>query len=96
MSFIKTAEKVLKEEGKALIRLSGLIGEGFEKGVGILAASKGKIVVAGMGKSGLVGRKIAASLSSTGSPALFLHAAESLHGDIGVLSAADALLILSY
>lgn len=96
MSIIPIAREVLNQEAAALKRLSKLLGDDFEKAVRLLAGVEGKIIVAGMGKSGLVGRKVAATLSSTGTPALFLHAAESLHGDIGVLTSSDAVMILSY
>src|SRR5207237_4459265 len=68
----------------------------FEKAVGVLFACKGRVVVTGMGKSGLIGRKISATLSSTGTPSFFLHPAEALHGDLGMLARGDAMLAVSY
>jgi len=93
---LKKARQVLKEEAKALEKTAAKLDKEFERAVELILNTKGKIVVVGIGKSGLVGRKIAATLSSTGSPALFLHAAESLHGDIGVIDSRDLVLILSY
>ena len=69
---------------------------GFERAVDVLFACKGRVVVTGMGKSGLIGRKIAATFSSTGTPSVFLHPAEALHGDLGMLLAGDAVLAISY
>jgi len=93
---LKKAKTVLKEEAKALKRMSGRLGESFEKAVKLIMNCRGKVIVLGMGKSGLVGRKTAATLSSTGTPALFLHAAESLHGDIGAVDSKDVVIVLSY
>ena len=69
---------------------------GFERAVDVLFGCKGRVVVTGMGKSGLIGRKIAATLSSTGTPSVFLHPAEALHGDLGMLQAGDTVLAISY
>ena len=75
-----------------LARLDG----SFTRAVDVLFACKGRVVVSGMGKSGLIGRKISATLSSTGTPSFFLHPAEALHGDLGMLARGDALLAVSY
>lgn len=93
---LRRARQVLKEESNALKKAAAYLDKNFEKAVKLMLDTSGKIVVVGIGKSGLVGRKIAATLSSTGTPALFLHAAESLHGDIGVVESRDIVLILSY
>ncbi|MBN2406432.1 MAG: KpsF/GutQ family sugar-phosphate isomerase [Elusimicrobia bacterium] len=93
---IRRAKKVLHEEARAIKKTASMLGEDFEKAVELISAAKGKVIVMGIGKSGLVGRKIAATLSSTGTPALFLHAAESLHGDIGVIEPRDLVIVLSY
>ena len=90
------ARSVIEEESRALKRVAGSLDNNFEKAVRIILDTRGKVIVIGLGKSGLVGRKIAATLSSTGSPALFLHAAESLHGDIGVIDREDTAVLLSY
>ncbi len=81
---------------RALQALSERLGAEFSRAVDVLAACEGKVVVSGLGKSGLICRKIAATLASTGTPALFLHAAEGLHGDIGMLTRGDVLLAVSY
>ncbi len=95
-SAIQEALRVLDIEARSILDLKSRIDHKFEKAVDLICQCKGKVVVAGMGKSGHIGRKIAATLSSTGSPALFLHPAESSHGDLGVLSEGDCLIIISY
>jgi arabinose-5-phosphate isomerase len=94
-SSLATAARVLRAEAEAVSELVGRLGSEFLRAVDILAACTGKIAVTGMGKSGIVCRKIAATLSSTGSPSFFLHAAEALHGDIGLLGTRDAVLAVS-
>jgi arabinose-5-phosphate isomerase len=89
------AKRVLRIEADAIADLIGRIGAEFDKAVEILYACKGRVVVTGLGKSGLIGRKIAATFSSTGTPALFMHAAEALHGDLGVLAGGDAMVAIS-
>ena len=69
--------------------------QAFERSVDLMHGCRGRVVVSGMGKSGIVARKIAATLSSTGTPALFLHPAEAVHGDLGMLVAGDVVLALS-
>ena len=76
-------------------RLEGEGGAAFDAVVGLLLACTGRVAVCGMGKSGHVGRKIAATLASTGTPAFFLHPAEALHGDLGMLRAGDVVLMIS-
>jgi arabinose-5-phosphate isomerase len=90
-----TAIRVLEAEASAIRALVSRMGDSFVRAVDIAAACSGKIAVTGMGKSGIICKKIAATLSSTGSPAVFLHAAEALHGDIGQLGRRDAILALS-
>ncbi len=92
---LKKAKEVLKQEARAIKKMSGRIGKSFENAVEMIASCEGKAVVMGVGKSGLIGKKIAATLSSTGTPALFLHAGESLHGDLGVIGKKDIVLIFS-
>ena len=93
---IASARRVLEIEASALREVGQRLGEEFSRAVGILAQCEGKVVVCGLGKSGLVCRKIAATLASTGTPALFLHAAEGLHGDLGLLARGDAMVAVSY
>jgi arabinose-5-phosphate isomerase len=95
-SDLKSARRTLAIEGRALDELAGRLGAEFSRAVDVLAGCAGKVVVSGLGKSGLICRKIAATLASTGTPALFLHAAEGLHGDIGMLTRGDVLLAVSY
>ena len=82
--------------GELLAAMDGPLGENFVRAVETIHAARGRLIVTGMGKSGHVGRKIAATLSSTGTPALFLHPAEASHGDLGMLTAADVILALSW
>ncbi|MCY4445575.1 MAG: KpsF/GutQ family sugar-phosphate isomerase [Rhodobacteraceae bacterium] len=92
---LKTGRSVIQSEIDALSMLKESLGESFVKAINLLYKSEGRIIVSGMGKSGHIGRKIAATLSSTGSPAQFLHPAEASHGDLGVVTTKDTLLILS-
>jgi arabinose-5-phosphate isomerase len=89
------ARRVLALEADALRALSDILDDGFVRAVGLLAGVTGRVVVSGMGKSGHVARKIAATMASTGTPALFVHPAEASHGDLGMILAGDAVLALS-
>ena len=91
----KIAREVLAAEAAAISGLQERIGPEFEKAVEMLATCKGRLVVTGMGKSGLICRKLAATFSSTGLPSLFLHPAEAIHGDLGVVVAGDMVLAIS-
>jgi len=93
---IESAKRVLRIEAAAIEGLMARLDASFDRAVEVLLACKGRVVVSGMGKSGLIGRKIAATFSSTGTPSLFLHPAEALHGDLGMLVRDDVLLALSY
>lgn len=90
-----TARKVLQIEADAITALMERLDERFDQAVALLAQCQGRIVVTGMGKSGIICRKIAATLSSTGTPALFLHPAEAIHGDLGMLMPQDTVLMVS-
>src|ERR1019366_1562406 len=92
---LETAKRVLKIEAAAITGLIERLDSRFAKAVELLYACKGRVVVTGLGKSGLIGRKVAATFSSTGTPSLFLHAAEALHGDLGILMGGDVLLAIS-
>jgi len=92
---LETAKRVLRIEAEAIAGLAGRLDERFEKAVELLYACKGRVVVTGLGKSGLIGRKVAATFSSTGTPSLFLHAAEALHGDLGMLTVGDVVVAIS-
>jgi arabinose-5-phosphate isomerase len=89
------AKRVLTIEAEAVAALVNRIDEQFEKAVEMLLKCKGRVVVTGMGKSGLIGKKIAATLASTGTPALFIHPAESIHGDLGMVTRGDTVIALS-
>lgn len=94
-SINELAKEVLDIEAKAILRLKNNIGDDFDKAVDILYNCKGRVIVTGMGKSGLIGKKIAATMSSTGTPAYFLHPAESTHGDSGVITRNDVIIAIS-
>ncbi len=89
------AKQVLKIEADAVAALIDRIDDTFDRAVDILLRCQGRVVVTGMGKSGLIGKKIAATLASTGTPALFLHPAEGIHGDLGMVTRGDAVIALS-
>jgi arabinose-5-phosphate isomerase len=93
---LDTARRVLRIEAEALAEMLLRLDAHFEQAVDLLIACKGRVVVTGMGKSGLIGRKIAATFSSTGTPAAFLHPAEAIHGDLGMLMREDVVLAVSY
>ena len=93
---LDVARKAIHIETLALKHLEASLGEAFVRAVDIILESKGKVIVTGMGKSGHVGCKIAATLASTGTPSFFLHPAEAFHGDLGMISKDDVVLALSY
>lgn len=93
---LQTARKVLEIEARTLSELVDRLDSRFERATEALFACRGRVVVAGMGKSGIIGQKISATFSSTGTPSFFLHPAEALHGDLGRLVRDDVLLALSY
>jgi arabinose-5-phosphate isomerase len=93
---IARGRRVLATEAEAVAALEHRLGEDFARACRLLLACEGRIVVTGMGKSGHVGSKIAATLASTGSPSFFLHPAEAMHGDIGMITARDVVLALSH
>jgi arabinose-5-phosphate isomerase len=93
---LETARKVLEIEAEALRELLERLDGSFVRAVDLLFACRARVVVTGMGKSGIIGQKISATLSSTGTPSFFLHPAEALHGDLGRLVGGDVLVALSY
>jgi arabinose-5-phosphate isomerase len=93
---LETARRVLRIEARAIEEVMARLDGAFERAVELLLACKGRVVVTGMGKSGLVARKISATLSSTGTPSFFLHPADAVHGDLGMLARGDAMLGVSY
>lgn len=92
---LESAKEVFKIEADSILRLRDNIGEEFENAIDILYNCKGRVIVTGMGKSGLIGKKIAATMSSTGTPSYFLHPAESTHGDSGVITKNDVIIAIS-
>lgn len=92
---LKYAKEVLRIEADAIRSLIPRLDHSFEKAVGLLLAVKGRIVVTGIGKPGIIGQKISATLSSTGSPSLWLHPAEAFHGDLGRVTKSDVVIALS-
>jgi len=91
----ESAKKVLRLEAKAISDLIGRIDRTFVRAVELLDSCRGRTVVTGMGKSGLIGKKIAATMASTGTPAFFLHPAEGVHGDLGMVSRGDIVMAIS-
>ena len=93
---IELAQRTLQVEAEALNVMAASLGEEFMAAVDSILGCSGKLIVTGMGKSGLVGRKIAATLASTGTPSFYLHPGEAFHGDLGMISKEDVILALSY
>ena len=96
MPDLSLARKVLQTEAAAVLALVDRIDGQFSRAVELVRHCKGRVIVTGMGKSGIVCRKIAATLASTGTPAFFLHPAEAVHGDLGVIQADDVVIAMSY
>lgn len=94
-AFLSTAKRVIAQEAEALGLLSDSLGEEFTKAIETVLSAKGRTIVTGMGKSGHIARKIAATLASTGTPAYFVHPAEASHGDLGMIGDGDICLVLS-
>lgn len=93
---LKLAKETIQTEATALMKMEERLGDDFVAAVETIMASSGKLILTGMGKSGLIARKIAATLASTGTPSFFLHPAEAFHGDLGMISKDDVILALSY
>jgi arabinose-5-phosphate isomerase len=95
MDIIEEAKKVLEIEYKAIKDLIDRIGDDFVKAIELLDQCKGRVIITGMGKSGLIGKKISATLASTGTPSFFLHPAEATHGDLGIVTPDDVIIAIS-
>lgn len=95
MEIIESVKKTLKVEADSIYDVYNRVGKEYEVAVDLMLNCKGKVVVTGMGKSGQVGKKIAATLSSTGTPAVFLHPAEGVHGDLGIIRSEDVVVAIS-
>lgn len=96
MDIVEEAKRVLRVEAQSILELAERIDENFSRAVELLYQCAGKVVLMGMGKSGLVGRKIASTFASTGTPSFFLHPAEGLNGDFGMLAKEDLIIAISY
>src|SRR5258707_1539719 len=94
--FLELARGVLEIEADAVRALQGRLGEAFLQALRMMLETKGRVVVTGMGKSGHIGRKIASTLASTGTPAFFMHPGEASHGDLGMITADDVVIAISY
>ena len=95
MNAIKRAREVFEIEAEAIKDLKSRVGAGFNKALDLILKSKGRVVVCGMGKTGIIAQKFSATLASTGTPSLFLHSTEAIHGDLGKVTADDVVIILS-
>ncbi|MDO5643826.1 MAG: SIS domain-containing protein, partial [Paracoccus sp. (in: a-proteobacteria)] len=94
-SYLDTARRVIATEAQGLSALSAGLGDTFDRAVELILAAKGRVIVSGMGKSGHIGRKLAATLASTGTPAQFVHPAEASHGDLGMVTQSDVVIVIS-
>ena len=92
---IETAKKVLQIEADAVLKLQSRLDGDFSQAIEMILSCEGKVVVTGMGKSGLICQKIAATMASTGTPTFFLHPAEGIHGDLGMLMKGDVVIAVS-
>lgn len=94
-SIIETAKQTIEMESKAILNLSSLVTEDFAAAVNLIYNSKGRVIITGIGKSAIIGNKIVATLNSTGTPAIFMHAADAIHGDLGLILNDDVVICLS-
>ncbi len=92
---LKRAQEVINAEAQAVKGLLRQLDNNFEKAVNLMTQCQGRVIVTGMGKTGIIGRKIAATLSSTGTPSVFMHSAEAVHGDLGQVTSKDVLIVIS-
>jgi arabinose-5-phosphate isomerase len=95
-NILQTARQVFADESAAIMQMGERLDASFERAVALLLNCSGRVVVTGVGKSGAIGRKMASTFASTGTPSLFLHAGEGLHGDLGMVAPGDVLVALSY
>lgn len=93
--FIALAKQVLQSEAKAILRIQDFVNEDFVKALHLIKNAPGRLIVTGIGKSAIIGQKIVATLNSTGTPAIFMHAAEAIHGDLGIIQPEDVILCIS-
>src|SRR5210317_2040644 len=95
VGFIESGQRTIRMEGAAVNALEARIGEDFARACELIMPISGRVIVTGMGKSGHIGTKIAATLASTGTPAFYVHPAEASHGDMGMITASDCVIALS-
>src|SRR6187401_1600596 len=93
---LRLARQIVRAEGQTLLALADRLGDDFCHAIDLLSAARGSVIVSGMGKAGLIGQKIAATLASTGTRSHFVHPAEAIHGDLGRFHADDVALVLSF
>ncbi len=93
---VGSIQELILHEGNAVNSMAGVVDEGYVKAVELMLNCKGNVIISGIGKAGIVGEKLSATLASTGTPSLFLHAAEAIHGDLGRVQPNDIVLVLSY
>jgi arabinose-5-phosphate isomerase len=96
MSSLARAKEVLQIEAEGITAVIGQLDSHFDKAIELILACPSRLIISGIGKSGIIGQKIAATLNSTGTPALFLHPVEAMHGDLGIVEASDVVLAISY
>jgi len=94
-SFVPTAIESLLMQSQALSSIAGTLSDEFDDAVSLILQCKGRVIIAGMGKSGIVGKKMAATLASTGTPAMYLHPGEAIHGDLGMITSHDLIVLIS-
>jgi len=94
-SIIEVAKKTIETEASAIKGLTDFIDKDFEQVIKLLMTFKGRLVVSGIGKSAIVGQKIVATFNSTGTPSIFMHAADAIHGDLGMVQEDDVVMIIS-
>ena len=94
-AMLKHAQDVLRMEAEAILELVPRVDENFAAAIRLILDCEGRVVITGMGKSGIIGRKMAATLASTGTPSFYLHPAEGIHGDLGMVTSGDVVIALS-
>src|SRR6187431_2306846 len=94
-TILQVALKTIQLEAEAIAGLGAQLNESFEKAVRAISACKGRVVVSGIGKSAIIGQKIVATLNSTGTPSVFMHAADAIHGDLGMVQQDDIVIVIS-
>lgn len=95
MSYINKAKTIISQEANALIKMQEFLTEDFEHSIQAILQSKGRVVITGIGKSAIIAQKIVATFNSTGTPSLFMHAADAIHGDLGMIQQDDVVIIIS-